>query len=73
MAAPASRRYLTPGRIGWFGVIAVVGLADGYALARKQRTMSDDFADHRGWGVFILAGTAAHLLAHNTPERTRTA
>lgn len=61
----------TPGRLGWLGVALVVAVADGYALARRQRTMSDDFADHRGWGVFVLAGTAAHLLAHHTPERSR--
>lgn len=58
------RPALNPGEIGWLGIAAVVALADGYALARRKTTMSDEFADHMGWGVFLMAGTAAHLLAH---------
>jgi hypothetical protein len=56
---------MNPGRWGWLGVAAVVAIFDGYALARKKTTMSDEFANRRGWGVFIAGGTFAHLVLHH--------
>lgn len=44
---------------------AVVAVADGVALHRDQRTMSDEFHDHLGPAVFVMGGTVAHLLLHN--------
>lgn len=56
----------SPGVLGWIGVGLMVALADGYALRKKKRTMSDVFARHRGWAVFILGGTVAHLVGHES-------
>lgn len=55
---------VNPGLAGWVGVAAVVAAADGYALRAKKPTLSDEFHDHYAIGLFLLAGTAAHLLAH---------
>lgn len=67
MTAPVQtkrRRAQSPGVLGWAAVAVVVGVADGYALLRKDETMSDVFADHTGWGVFFAAGIIAHLMTH---------
>lgn len=55
---------MTPGAAGWIAVGVVVAAADGYALAKHLPTMSDEFNRHIGWGLFLLGGTVAHLLAH---------
>jgi hypothetical protein len=57
-------QHLSPGILGWLGVVLMVAAADGVAMRRGGRTMSDEFARHRGWGVFIAAGTMAHLAMH---------
>lgn len=55
---------MTAGQAGWLGVAAVVVIADGVAVLTHTPTMSDEFARRIGWGVVLLAGTAAHLLCH---------
>ena len=60
---------MNPGLVGWLAVGVVVAVADGVALAKQKPTMSDVFHRNQALGIFILGGTAAHLLAHRERDR----
>lgn len=53
-----------PGLLGWVAIGVAVAVADGVAIHRGHRTMSDLFAKHRAWAGPVCLFVAWHLLSH---------